>query len=213
MDSSNIKIYKVVFTPGRKPRKRDLSEGMLVPAKSKQAALNIIKGEFMNQGITDLKDKYFNVISMSTQEVLNSKEFKTFIANKKDKLDSRLLEVEESKPEPSSTRVSISEITSLNKFKNINVTMNGLFIDTIDLVGVNIFDMAKINTFKITPKGLEPTTVKAFDITGAVASFFLVRKQLIDNGNKLYLDRDIISVVNTDTGESKIINLGELELV
>lgn len=122
LDSTNFKIYRVVFTPGRKPRKRDLSDGMLIPAQSKQAALNVVKGELSTKGITDLKDKYFNVVSLSTQEVLNCKEFKSFLANRKD-IDSKLLKIDDSKPDVSDSKIKISEIAQLNKFKNITVTM------------------------------------------------------------------------------------------
>jgi len=211
LDNTNFKIYKVVFTPGRKPRKRDLNDGMLVPAKSKQAALDIVKGDLKNQGATELKDKYFNVISLSTQEVLNSKEFKSFLENRKT-IDPKLLKIEDSKPELSE-KINMSEVTPFGKFKNIVVNMKGLFVESVNLVGVTIFDKAKVHKYKITPKDLEPTIVEAFDIPSAIVTFILVKKQLSDNGNKIYSNVDVISVLDIDTGESKMININDLPLV
>lgn len=89
-----------------------------------------------------------------------------------------------------------------------------MFIESIDLVGVTIFDKAKVHKFKISPRDvLEPIMIEAFDFSGAIASYIVVRKQLISTGNKVYSNSDIISILDTNTGDTKMININDLPLV
>ena len=68
----DCKLFKVTITPGRKPRKRDISRDFIViPAKSIEDAENKIIQGFSNKGAS-LKRKWISVIPTSMEELAKS---------------------------------------------------------------------------------------------------------------------------------------------
>lgn len=187
-------IFKVVFTPGRKPRKRDYDKTFfIVDASTVEQARKMAKSEVESLGVP-YKDKWANFYQMKLKDFLKEIE-NNYDEDKKAKLKKMLLEMKEdikddkdkdNEEDHSSDFIPMrSSMIDMGKDGNIKmITPTGLGVDLRPFKVVVEYGRSQASNFE----------VKAPDIVNASAYVYSTLKK--DEFKNIYKDLEAITVID-----------------
>ena len=149
------KVWRVVFTPGRKPRKRDYDTNFfVVEANSINEAREEAKRQLAELDVK-FKDKWSLIVPDTIENVAKSKAFKNFEENNHERAQQAQIEVIEPVFTPvvgKSFDASNIDKNLFKNFKQVGIKTDGKkHIIEIYMNGVNIFDRQNFKTYYLKP--------------------------------------------------------------
>ena len=212
-EEGDTQIWKVVYTPGRKPRKRDQdSHYFIVVAKTLSEAKEEAKKIITDAG-APYKDKWANYSLVDANDILSSSLYKQYEKQRQNKDVSEAVHkietIENIQDKLKSMRNSYHEQLQLFvKMSGLNVSYddNTGYMTYIKPIGVNIMTLGTFKEFIVIPKitkvikNLPPTKVLAPDRGNAV--FFLYIAIRNYDVPRMYYDIDECTIIDPATGQS-----------
>lgn len=173
----NKNIYRVVFTPGRKPRKRDYDKNFfIVMADTLTEAKTEARAEIESMGLP-FKEKFALFQKDTVEEIAKSTRFKKFLDRQKNKSNSTSEDLTTNKPLKLQNLNTLNDdydgglYTSNSGYKVETDEVTGQ-ITSITLTGVNIFDQGNFKKYIITPsnsiKKYNPIEISAISPSNAL---------------------------------------------
>lgn len=204
-------IWRVVFTPGRKPRKRDHDKSFfVVHADSLEEAKAEAKRQVQDELGLPYKDKWANIFQDSLDNILNSKSFKEYAGEVKDLMDKKDILGDNINihkiqlPTPPEVEEDEEKDGPFLKGTGIEVAFtDNKYIKAVKPGGLNIFEMQNLKTYKINPvsPNREYPTVEVLAPSPANALlFFSYAVRVYDRPYPLYKDLKSMGIINPDTG-------------
>lgn len=211
-DLKNKSIWRVVFTPGRKPRKRDHDKSFfVVHADSLEEAKAEAKRQVQDELGLPYKDKWTNIFQDTLENILNSKSFKEYAGEVKDLMDKKdilgdTVNIHKIQlPTPPEVEEDEEKDGPFLKGTGIEVAFtDNKYIKAVKPGGLNIFEMQNLKTYKVNPvsPSREYPTVDVLAPSPANALlFFSYAVRVYDRPYPLYKDLKSVGIINPDTGK------------
>lgn len=166
-------IWKVVITPGRRPRQRDFNSNYVYAIGNNEKEVKQFCCDRLGMSTNELKDKWIKMYPCSFDNIIkNDSRFIDFCAKEiqsnndiKESLLKSVKDVEEDFNENCSTYGQL-----FNNFKNFNVNYDiNHNIISVNLEGVSILDVQKLKKFKVRLDDLPTFEMIDVDIHNVIA--------------------------------------------
>lgn len=236
----NKKCWRVIVTPGRRPRPRDKSKrGLITIKNSEEECIKFVKEQFAQDGIT-LKDKeimtvettIYNAIISERERFLNSDiaELNDFISYMKEAvmlLDLKNANDEDLKPKSFSEneKQKLAEETdkALEEIRNLEYKMSvneDGFIEEIIPVPKTLIEQLNVNKFKEflirpieTAKSYPSTKVLSINMILALRTFLNMKDGVEKTlGKTTYKFITKVNVINVETNESYTAEVSKIDM-
>lgn len=174
-----IKAWKIVYTPGRKPRKRDLDDYIYALGNSLEDAKHFIANR-IEIDVNMIKDKWMIASPIQISDIIKEdKRFRQFL---KDNIN--LLGIEHKTISGKEFVDNHSEVEKCLQFEGLDISFrddNSNYIEKVNLKGVSIFQKEKLKWFIAKPDNTPAFRIQSTDIVNVAAECAIILKKLKTN--------------------------------
>ena len=213
-DLKNTQMWKVVYTPGKKPRKKDYDKHYFVVfGDTREEALAMAKVQLDDMNIK-FKEKWAVLFPINAKDIANSKLYKEFKESRPD----LVMDLSNTAKTNNDIRATVKEKANFNiflDFKDVRIELDkDGNISGLDVLGVNIITKGTFTKFILTPiislidKQLQPITVYAPDLYNAVFFLYIALKQ--NDVPRIYKQIDTVKIFDDKTQKTSTSNYGNL---